>query len=57
LLILVPEALNALKAASHSEVQRSINALYGSVVASVSLTVPAVLLLGEITHDDIILAL
>ena len=57
LLILAPEALNAIQAASHGEVQRSINTLYGSVVATVSLTVPAVLVLGEITHTDVILGL
>ena len=57
LLILAPEALNAVQAASHGEVQRSINTLYGSVVATVSLTVPAVLVLGEITHTDVILGL
>ena len=56
-LILAPEALNALKAASHGEVQRSMNTLYGSVVATISLTVPAVLILGEITHTDVILGL
>ena len=56
-LILAPEALNALKAASHGELQRSMNTLYGSVVATVSLTVPAVLILGELTHTDVILGL
>ena len=56
-LILAPEAINALKAASHGEVQRSMNTLYGSVVATVSLTVPAVLILGEITHANVILGL
>jgi Ca2+:H+ antiporter len=56
-LILAPEALNALKAASLGEVQRSMNTLYGSVVATVSLTVPAVLILGEVTHTDVILGL
>jgi len=56
-LILAPEALNALKAATHGEVQRSMNTLYGSVVATISLTVPAVLILGEITHTDVILGL
>ncbi|MGB1775911.1 MAG: calcium:proton antiporter [Synechococcus sp.] len=56
-LILAPEALNAIQAASHGEVQRSINTLYGSVVATVSLTVPAVLILGEITGTDVILGL
>ena len=57
MLILAPEALNAIQAASQGEVQRSINTLYGSVVATVSLTVPAVLVLGEITGTDVILGL
>ena len=55
MLILAPEALNAVQAASQGEVQRSINTLYGSVVATVSLTVPAVLVLGVITNTDVIL--
>jgi Ca2+:H+ antiporter len=57
MLILAPEALNAVQAASQGEVQRSINTLYGSVVATVSLTVPAVLVLGVITNTDVILGL
>ena len=57
MLILAPEALNAIQAASVGEVQRSINTLYGSVVATVSLTVPAVLVLGGITGTDVILGL
>ena len=57
MLILTPEALNAIQAASHGEVQRSINTLYGSVVATVSLTVPAVLVLGELTGTNVILGL
>ena len=57
MLILAPEALNAIQAASQGEVQRSINTLYGSVVATVSLTVPAVLVLGEITGTEVILGL
>ena len=57
MLILAPEALNAVRAASQGEVQRSINTLYGSVVATVSLTVPAVLVLGAITGTEVILGL
>ena len=57
MLILAPEALNAIQAASQGEVQRSINTLYGSGVATVSLTVPAVLVLGVITNTDVILGL
>ena len=57
MLILAPEALNAIQAASQGEVQRSINTLYGSVVATVSLKVSVVLVLGEITRTDVILCL
>jgi len=57
MLILAPEALKAVQAASQGEVQRSINTLYGSVVATVSITVPAVLVLGVITNTDVILGL
>ena len=37
--------------------QRSMNSLHGFVVATVSLTVPAVLILGDISHTHIILDL
>ena len=57
LLILAPEAFNAIRAASQGAGRRSSNTLYGSVVATVSLTVPAVLLLGAITGTDVILGL
>ena len=57
LLILAPEALNSIKASAGGELQRSINTLYGSVLATVSLTVPAVLVIGEITHTKVILGL
>ena len=49
LLILAPEALNSIQASISGEMQRSINTLLGSVLATVSLTVPAVLAIGEIT--------
>ena len=57
LLILAPEALNSIKASASGELQRSINTLYGSVLATVSLTVPAVLVIGEMTHTKVILGL
>ncbi len=57
LLILAPEALNSIQASISGEMQRSINTLYGSVLATVSLTVPAVLAIGEITHTRVILGL
>ena len=57
LLVLAPEALNAFQAASRGEVQRSMNTLYGSVLATLCLTVPAVLLIGTLIHSDVILGL
>jgi Ca2+:H+ antiporter len=57
LLVLAPEALNAFQAASRGEVQRSLNTLYGSALSTLCLTVPAVLLIGELIHTDVILGL
>jgi Ca2+:H+ antiporter len=57
LLVLAPEALNAFQAASRGEVQRSLNTLYGSVLSTLCLTVPAVLLIGELIHTKVILGL
>ncbi|MGA0386171.1 MAG: sodium:calcium antiporter, partial [Vulcanococcus sp.] len=50
-------ALNALRAASRGQVQRSLNTLYGSVLSTLCLTVPAVLLIGELTGTKVILGL
>jgi Ca2+:H+ antiporter len=57
LLVLAPEALNAFQAASRGEVQRSLNTLYGSVLSTLCLTVPAVLLIGALIRTDVILGL
>lgn len=57
LLVLAPEALNAFQAANRGEVQRSLNTLYGSVLSTLCLTVPAVLLIGGLIHSDVILGL
>ena len=56
-LILSPESLGASRAALANQLQRSINILLGSVLATISLTVPAVLVIGFITHQDIVLGL
>jgi Ca2+:H+ antiporter len=57
LLVLAPEALNAFQASSRGEEQRSLNTLYGSVLSTLCLTVPAVLLIGELIHTKVILGL
>lgn len=56
-LILSPESLAALRAARANQLQRAVNVLLGSVLASISLTVPAVLLMGFFTEKTVVLGL
>jgi Ca2+:H+ antiporter len=56
-LVLSPESLTALRAAWGNELQRSLNILLGSVLATIGLTIPAVLITGLITHQTIYLGL
>jgi Ca2+:H+ antiporter len=56
-LVLAPESLSAARAALANQLQRSVNLLLGSVLASISLTIPAVLGIGFITGQPIILGL
>jgi Ca2+:H+ antiporter len=56
-LILSPEALSATRAALANDLQRSINILWGSVLASIGLTIPAVLTIGLVTGKTIVLGL
>lgn len=57
LLILAPEAMSAVRAAVRNQLQRSVNILLGSVLATIGLTVPAVLLIGLIADKTIHLGL
>ena len=57
MLILLPEAINAIQATFKGKLQRALNTLYGSVLSTISLTVPAVLLIGEVTGTKVILGL
>src|SRR6202167_3176328 len=56
-LILSPESLSATRAALANDLQRSINILLGSVLASIGLTIPAVLTIGIVTGKTIVLCL
>jgi Ca2+:H+ antiporter len=56
-LILSPESLAALRAALANQLQRSINIALGTALSSISLTIPAVLIIGFITGRTIILGL
>lgn len=57
ILILAPEAMSAVKAAKRNQLQRSVNILLGSVLATIGLTIPAVLCIGLITGKTIVLGL
>ena len=56
-MILAPEAMSAVKAALRNQLQRSVNILLGSVLATIGLTVPAVLIIGLITGKTVYLGL
>jgi Ca2+:H+ antiporter len=56
-LVLAPEGLGALRAALANRLQRSVNILLGSALATISLTVPAVLIIGLITGRSVELGL
>jgi len=56
-LIMSPESLTALRATLANQMQRSINLLLGSVLASISLTIPAVLAIGLLTDRLVVLGL
>ncbi|WEM43811.1 calcium:proton antiporter [Photobacterium sp. DA100] len=57
LIILAPEAVGAIKAAVSNHLQRAMNLFFGSVLASIALTVPAVLLISTIINEPIRLGL
>ncbi len=57
ILILSPEAMSAVKAALQNQLQRAVNILLGSVLATIGLTIPAVLMIGLMTGKTIHLGL
>ncbi len=54
-LVLSPEAVAAVNAATRNRLQRSVNILHGSVLASIGLTIPSVLIISIVTHRPIVL--
>lgn len=56
-LVLMPEGLSAIQAARENKLQRAVNICLGSAVATIGLTVPAVLLVGWVTGLSIELGL
>jgi Ca2+:H+ antiporter len=56
-LVLAPESVAAVRAALANHLQRSVNLLLGSVLASISLTIPAALTIGFLIGQPIVLGL
>jgi Ca2+:H+ antiporter len=56
-LVLAPEALSGINAARKNQLQRSVNILHGSVLASIGLTIPAVLTIGIISKRTVTLGI
>ncbi|MGH8397304.1 MAG: calcium:proton antiporter, partial [Gammaproteobacteria bacterium] len=56
-LVCTPEAIAAVRAAFSNQLQRSVNILLGSVLASIGLTIPAVLVVGFLIRRDVFLGL
>ena len=54
-LVFTPEALAAISAARQNRLQRSVNVLHGSVLASIGLTIPSVLIISIVADRPIVL--
>ena len=55
LLVAVPEGIGAARAALDNRLQRSVNIFLGSVLSTISLTIPVMLVIGTLTGHKIIL--
>jgi Ca2+:H+ antiporter len=56
-LVLTPESIAAVEAAKHNRLQRSVNVLLGSVLASIGLTIPLVIVISLFTGRGLVLGL
>ncbi|GHB92588.1 calcium:proton antiporter [Cerasicoccus arenae] len=57
ILVLAPEGMAALQSAYFNKLQRSMNICLGSALATIGLTVPAVLIIGMVTAKTVVLGL
>jgi Ca2+:H+ antiporter len=57
LLVATPEAVGAVRAAAANHLQRSMNIFLGSVLSTISLTIPAMIVLNQFTGAKIVLGL
>jgi Ca2+:H+ antiporter len=57
ILVATPEAIGAVRAAAANNLQRSINIFLGSVLSTIGLTVPAIIVISHLSHHPIELGL
>jgi Ca2+:H+ antiporter len=57
ILVATPEAIGAVRAARANQLQRSVNISLGSVLSTIGLTVPSILVVSHLTHLPITLGL
>jgi Ca2+:H+ antiporter len=57
LLVATPEALGAVRAAARNQLQRATNIFLGSVLSTIGLTIPAMIVVSYFTHHQIYLGL
>jgi Ca2+:H+ antiporter len=57
LIVFTPEGISALKAAYRNQLQRTVNLCLGACLSTLGLTLPAVLIIGLITGQQVILGL
>jgi Ca2+:H+ antiporter len=55
-IVFLPESITAIRAARNGEAQRVSNLCHGALVSTVGLTIPAVLLIGMLTGQQVVLA-
>ena len=54
-LVATPEAIGAVRAALSNQLQRSVNIFLGSVLSTIGLTIPAMVIISELTGQSLIL--
>ena len=56
MIVFLPESITSVRAALRGEVQRVSNLCHGALVSTVGLTIPAVLVIGALTGQSVVLA-
>jgi Ca2+:H+ antiporter len=56
-LVATPEAISAVRSARHDHLTRSVNISLGSVLSTIGLTIPSILLVSHFTHHPVTLGL